>query len=30
MIIATHSNAVAAYCDRILELHNGTLVPYAA
>jgi putative ABC transport system ATP-binding protein len=27
MIIATHSNTVAAYCDRVLELHNGTLVP---
>jgi len=27
MIIATHSNTVAAYCDRILELHNGTLIP---
>ncbi len=23
MLIATHSNSVAAYCDRVLELHNG-------
>jgi len=27
MIIATHSAAVASYCDRVLELHNGALVP---
>jgi len=26
MIIATHSAAVASYCDRVLELHNGVLV----
>ena len=25
MIIATHSASVAARCDRVLELHNGTL-----
>lgn len=23
MLIATHSNSVASYCDRVLELHNG-------
>ena len=23
MLIATHSNNVASYCDRVLELHNG-------
>ena len=23
MLIATHSNRVAAYCDRVLELHDG-------
>jgi putative ABC transport system ATP-binding protein len=26
MIVATHSEKVAAFCDRILELHNGQLV----
>jgi putative ABC transport system ATP-binding protein len=26
MIIATHSAAVASYCDRVLELHDGALV----
>lgn len=23
MLIATHSNSVASYCDRVIELHNG-------
>lgn len=27
MIVATHSQAVAAFCDRVMELHNGRLVP---
>ena len=27
MIVATHSAKVAYYCDRVLELHNGTLIP---
>lgn len=27
MIIATHSTSVASYCDRVLELHNGALIP---
>jgi putative ABC transport system ATP-binding protein len=27
MIIATHSAAIAARCDRILELHDGVLTP---
>ena len=27
MIMATHSNSVAATCDRTLELHNGKLEP---
>jgi len=27
MIVATHSAAVASYCDRVLELHNGALQP---
>jgi len=26
MIIATHSAAVASYCDRVVELHDGALV----
>ncbi len=26
MIVATHSVAVAAFCDRVLELHDGVLV----
>jgi putative ABC transport system ATP-binding protein len=25
MIVASHSAAVASFCDRIIELHNGTL-----
>ena len=25
MLIATHSNRVASYCDRVLELHDGKL-----
>ena len=25
MLIATHSNRVASYCDRVLELHDGQL-----
>ncbi len=29
MLIATHSQHVASYCDRILELHNGKLEPAA-
>ena len=29
MIIATHSATVASYCDRVLELHNGALMPPA-
>jgi len=28
MIVATHSSAVASFCDRVLELHEGTLIPY--
>ena len=27
MLIATHSATVASYCDRVLELHNGALIP---
>jgi putative ABC transport system ATP-binding protein len=27
MIVATHSQAVASFCDRVMELHNGQLVP---
>ncbi len=27
MIVATHSSAVASFCDRVMELHDGTLVP---
>ncbi|MDJ0907176.1 MAG: ABC transporter ATP-binding protein [Woeseiaceae bacterium] len=27
MIMATHSNSIAATCDRTLELHNGKLEP---
>ncbi len=27
MIVATHSAAVASYCDRVLELHDGALQP---
>ncbi len=27
MIVATHSQAVASFCDRVMELHNGKLVP---
>ncbi len=27
MIVATHSATVAAYCDRVLELHDGRLAP---
>jgi len=30
MIVATHSSTVAAYCDRVLELHDGKLVPHRA
>ena len=26
MIVASHSAAVVAFCDRVLELHDGTLV----
>ena len=29
MLIATHSQHVAAHCDRVLELHNGKLEPAA-
>ena len=29
MLIATHSQHVAALCDRVLELHNGKLEPSA-
>ncbi|MDJ0907318.1 MAG: ABC transporter ATP-binding protein, partial [Woeseiaceae bacterium] len=29
MLIATHSQHVAARCDRVLELHNGRLEPAA-
>ena len=29
MLIATHSQNVASYCDRVLELHNGRLAPAA-
>ncbi len=29
MLIATHSQHVAAQCDRVLELHNGKLQPAA-
>jgi putative ABC transport system ATP-binding protein len=25
MIVATHSSTVAAFCDRVMELHDGTL-----
>ena len=27
MIVATHSAAIASYCDRVLELHDGALQP---
>jgi len=27
MIVATHSAKVASSCDRVLELHNGALIP---
>ncbi len=27
MIVATHSATVASYCDRVLELHDGALIP---
>ena len=27
MIVATHSTTVASYCDQVLELHDGKLVP---
>ena len=27
MLIATHSQHVASYCDRVLQLHNGRLQP---
>lgn len=27
MIVATHSTTVASYCDRVLELHDGALIP---
>jgi len=27
MIVATHSAAIASYCDRVLELHDGALNP---
>lgn len=27
MIVATHSAAIASYCDRVLELHDGALKP---
>lgn len=27
MIVATHSAKIASYCDRVLELRNGMLVP---
>ncbi|MGH8168160.1 MAG: ABC transporter ATP-binding protein, partial [Woeseiaceae bacterium] len=30
MIVATHSAAVAAFCDRVLELRDGRLVDGAA
>jgi putative ABC transport system ATP-binding protein len=30
MIVASHSSTVAAYCDRVLELHDGKLVPHQA
>jgi len=26
MIVATHSAKVAAFCDRVLELHDGKLI----
>jgi ABC-type lipoprotein export system ATPase subunit len=26
MIVATHSGEVTAYCDRVLELHDGALL----
>ena len=29
MLIATHSQHVASYCDRVLELHNGRLAATA-
>ncbi len=28
MIVATHSATVASFCDRVMELHDGTLVPH--
>jgi putative ABC transport system ATP-binding protein len=27
MIVATHSSVVASYCDRMMELHDGRLLP---
>jgi len=27
MIVATHSSTVASFCDRVLELHDGSLAP---
>jgi len=27
MIVATHSSTVASFCDRVMELHDGMLVP---
>jgi len=27
MIVATHSSTVASFCDRVMELHDGTLAP---
>ena len=27
LLIATHSQQVAAHCDRLVELHNGRLEP---
>ena len=28
MIVATHSSTVASFCDRVMELHDGTLAPH--
>jgi len=28
MIVATHSSAVASFCDRVMELHDGKLVAH--
>lgn len=28
LIVATHSTTVASFCDRVMELHDGTLVRY--